>query len=195
MKRKHDKKGMVMIGVGMVLLLGVLFLVSCGEALEENYLEPAKLSKDAEGLVSIMGLPKEWIFQYRVADETRITLRADYYEGGKQTISYAPAFSGNIEGEGLLVLDYEDGEFFLGVADDGGHQSIQTTLGDPESMGSLKHSFEERITLESGTYPLAAVVMSRDGSIQSQGIADQEAIDFSIKNNDYMVVFTLEVHP
>ncbi|GEM_PF-2276503 len=195
MKKALFTRNLLIIAVIGVFLLGLLLSISCNDLEEGDILEPAKLSKDAENLVSIMGVPKEWIFRYQVADETRITLRADYYEGGKQTISYAPTFSGNIEGEGLLVLDYCKGALLIGIVDNGGHQSIETTLPNPEVTGSVKHSLEDRISLESGTYPLGAVIMSKDGSIQSRGIGDQEAIDFNLKNNDYAVIFTLEVNP
>jgi len=180
--------------VVVVFLLGLLFSVSCNDLTDEGFLEPSELSKDAESLAGIMGIPKEWIFRYHAVEETQITLRGDYYENGKQTISYAPTFSGKIEGEGLLLLDYKDGELLIGIADNGGHQSIQSTFGDPENTGSVKHSMEERVTLDVGTYPIAAIIMSMDGSIKNRGIADQEAIDFNIKNNDFVVVFTLEVH-
>ena len=188
------RKELLVIAVIGIFLLGLSLTISCNDLPEGDILKHAELSKDAANLVNITGTTEKWVLRYHAVDEIGITLQAKYYEKGKERTGQSPSFSGNIEGEGLLVLDYKEGDLLMGIGDDGGHQTIQTTLEKPEISGNVKQFLEEPIVLGKGSHPIGAVIMSKNGRIHSRGITDQEAIDFSVENNDYAVIFTVEVH-
>jgi len=195
-KTKGVKK-ILSVGLAAVFLFSAGFLTSCNDtgAAQGFYLEPAELSRDAGDLMDILNKKKEWVYRYEAQEELEISLMVSYYENGVTPISHVPTYQGKIMGNGLLVIDYDQGDLLMGTSSEDGHQSIRTTTVNPEAQGSITHSLDHRIELEPGSYTIGSIVMSKDGSIESRGISDEDAIRRDIEANDYVLVVTLEVHP
>lgn len=191
------RKSALEMGIIFIILLSAVFLLFCNEEQEAGvfYLEPGEFSEDADELMGIINKNKEWIYRYKASEEREIFLTASHYEKGVRPISHVPTFQGKIKGEGLLVIDYKEGELLMGISSDDGHQSIQTTLEDPEAQGSVYHSLDQRISLEPGKYIVGSIVMSKDGRIESRGLITEEDIVQGLNNHDYVFVFSMEVHP
>jgi len=188
-------------GFLLVLIIILFFVVACEGQKEETgeknttggaFIEKADLAPETTEMMSLFGNTTDWVYRINVPEESRISLTVEYYEDGEKLEDHGPILNGDVSGEGTIVIDYDRGEFLMGIGHANGQQRINTTLNHPESRGHVMHSLEERITLETGKNYIGAIVLSGDGRIQSRGIMDEEGIRLSIEENDYVYLFVLE---